>query len=198
MYDVCICSTYSNRFSLSLVVSWYFVLNLVQAIANTILYRSFSRWTAMCCCITDKQHTNFMTNCFYFVVCFVLCLAHIQHNHPSFIQLYSTHTHTHVHILYSLIFSIVDFKMLVVLRLAVLHSFFFLLLPLYLSFWLSVMFFYYVGDAFVVVINFCAISFPFKLYSIWWERLFYFLCSLFFVFCLVGYFRSLILIYSLE
>lgn len=31
-------------------------------------YRSFYRWTAMCC-ITDKQHTNFMTNCFYFCVC---------------------------------------------------------------------------------------------------------------------------------
>lgn len=58
-------------------------LTFDQTITNAILYRSFSRWTAMCC-ITDKQHTNFMTNCFYF--CVLDCLAHIQQ--PPSLSLY--------------------------------------------------------------------------------------------------------------
>lgn len=57
------------------------MLTLVQTIAYTILYRSFSRWTALCCCITDKQHTNFMTNCFYFCMLWVIWrVSNIQHN----------------------------------------------------------------------------------------------------------------------
>lgn len=114
---------------LSLVVSWYCVLTLVQAIANTILYRSFSRWTAMCCCILPTNNIQILWQ-IVFILLYALCCVWRISNTTTIFHSALFHSHTHVHILYSLIFSIVDFKMLVVLRLAVLHSVFFLLLLL--------------------------------------------------------------------
>lgn len=108
------------------------MLALVQTIANTILYRSFSRWTAVCCCcccIADKQHTNFMTNCFYFCVLWVIWLvSNIQHSHLSL-----TLSAKQIHTLHMSAFDFLYcgyFGMLVVLRLAA----FFLCLFLHFDF----------------------------------------------------------------